>query len=203
MGYESNLLEMTISDNDIGLVPRAVPLLDARDTPSGCSEAEGMQYVQALGQLIGVATLAAQEARFGSAARFDQFFHSMDDSTRSTVAARFDAVVRESQLPSTGATTYYCNDPFGYCDPDTLSYSIPSQNAIGNCPLYYTLSPLSRVCGYQDQTTTSLHELTHLPSVFTPTTQDFAFGVAASSQLSPDQAILNADTYAFYANCKS
>lgn len=47
-----------------------------------------------------------------------------------------------------------------------------------------------------DQVTASLHELTHAPGVYSPGTDDNAYGYSASSALSSSAAILNADTYA-------
>jgi deuterolysin len=203
VSYKSNVLDLTVSGSDIGLVPRAVPFLDSRATPQGCSGSQEAEFSLALQHVVGLATFAALEARFGDARRFDQFFHSFDEAARNAVSARFDSIAREANVASRGSTNFQCTDAFGFCDSNTLSYSIPSQNLVGNCPLYYTLASLSWTCGGQDQTGTTLHEMSHLPSVSNPVTQDFAFGAAASSQLSPEQAILNADTYVFYANCKS
>lgn len=50
--------------------------------------------------------------------------------------------------------------------------------------------------------TTTLHEYTHAPAVFSPGTEDNAYGYSASTSLSSSAAVLNADTYALYANGK-
>lgn len=50
-----------------------------------------------------------------------------------------------------------------------------------------------------DQVTTVVHELTHAPGVFSPGTNDNAYGYSASIALSSSAAVLNADTYALYS----
>lgn len=48
--------------------------------------------------------------------------------------------------------------------------------------------------------TTTLHEYTHAPGVYSPGTDDNAYGYSASVALSSSKAVLNADSYALYAN---
>ena len=45
-----------------------------------------------------------------------------------------------------------------------------------------------------------MHEFTHAPATYSPGTADNAYGYAASTALSSARAVLNADTYALYAN---
>ena len=203
ISYTSNILALTLSNDDIGMVPRAVPFLDKRTILTSCSGAEDAQHRQALGQAVGVAGLAAQAARFGDTSLFEMFFKTTDEVIRQEVAARFEAVSLEASSTTSGVTTYYCEDEFGYCSSNTLAYALPSQNLIANCPLYYTLSSLTRYCGDQDQTTTALHEFTHTPGVFGPGTQDLAYGLRATLRLTTEQALLNADSFALYANGES
>ncbi|ERF75064.1 hypothetical protein EPUS_04846 [Endocarpon pusillum Z07020] len=201
IAYESNLLPLTLSDDDVAVVPRAVPILDKRTILEGCSGQEDVAQREGLGRLINVAPLAAEAARSGDPARFQEFFKTTDDAVRQNVAAKFDAITSESSSTTSGSTTYFCEDQFGYCSPNTLAYTLPSQNLIANCPLFYNrLSSLSTRCRDQDQTTTILHEFTHAPGVFGVGTQDFAYGYAASVQLTARQALRNADTYALFAN---
>lgn len=203
VAYESNVLPLTLSDDEVAIVPRAVPTLDKRTLLRSCSGSDAQQHRQSLGQLVNVAQFAAEAARNGDAARFGEYFKTTDAGARLAVAARFDAVSKEASSTTSGSTTYYCKDLYSYCSSDTLAYTLPSQNLIANCPLYYTLSSLSRSCRQQDQTTTALHEFTHAPGVFGPGTQDFAYGYVASTRLSSAQALQNADTYALFANGES
>lgn len=52
--------------------------------------------------------------------------------------------------------------------------------------------------------TTTLHEYTHAPGVYSPGTEDNGYGYAAATSLSSANAVANADSYALYANgmCK-
>jgi deuterolysin len=203
VAYESNVLPLALSDDDVAVVPRAVPLLDKRTILRSCSGSQGSEHRQSLSQLIDVARFSADAARNGDAATFQEFFKTTASTARENVAARYDAIAREASSTTSGSTTYYCTDPYGYCSPNTLAYTLPSQNVIANCPIYYDLSILSSVCRQQDQVTTALHEFTHAPGVFGPGTQDFAYGYSASTRLSASRAIQNADTYALYANGES
>lgn len=201
IAYESNRLPLTLSDDDVAVVPRAVPILDKRTILRGCSGQEDAEQRESLGRLIYVAPLAAQAARSGDPARFQEYFKTTDYAVREDVAAKFDAITSEASSTISGSTTYYCEDQFGYCSPRTLAYTLPSQNLIANCPLFYSrLSSLSKTCRAQDQTTTILHEFTHAPGVFGVGTQDLAYGYAAAVQLTAEQALQNADTYALFAN---
>lgn len=198
--YESNVLALKLSEDDVAVVARAVPVLDKRTILRSCSGSQNTAHRAALQQLISVAQSAANAARSGSAAKFQEFFKTTTTSARQNVAARYDAIQRETSSTTSGATNYYCTDPYGYCSPNTLAYALPSQNLISNCPIYYSLATFTRSCRTQDQVTTALHEFTHTPGVFSPGTQDNAYGYSASTQLSSSQALNNADTYALYAN---
>jgi len=61
---------------------------------------------------------------------------------------------------------------------------------------------LTSTCHAQDQATTTLHEFTHAPGVYSPGTQDNGYGYSAATALSASRALLNADSYALYANGK-
>lgn len=67
---------------------------------------------------------------------------------------------------------------------------------------YSALPGLTKSCHAQDQATTTLHEMTHAPGVYSPGTQDNGYGYAAATALSSAKAVLNADSYALYANGK-
>ncbi|KAI5806230.1 Deuterolysin metalloprotease family-domain-containing protein [Geopyxis carbonaria] len=100
----------------------------------------------------------------------------------------------------TGDVTYYCEDPMNQCETDVLAYTMPSQSIIANCPIYYSELPADTdTCHAQDQWSTSLHEMTHATAIFSPGTEDNGYGYQAATQLSQEQAVGNADTYALYA----
>jgi deuterolysin len=81
-----------------------------------------------------------------------------------------------------------------------LAYTLPSNNIIVNCPIYYSeLSLITSRCYGQDRATTTLHEFTHAPAVVSPFCEDYAYGYAASTSLPASQALQNADNYALFA----
>jgi len=118
------------------------------------------------------------------------------------VTARLKAVADECNSSTSGVTSYHCRDTYRGCtNSNVLAYTVPSQNYIVNCPLYFNaLQPLAKRCHQQDQATTTLHEMTHAPKVFIPGTDDKGYGYAAASKLDSTQALNNADTYALFTN---
>lgn len=201
MPYNSNELSIDVDAAEAMTVMKAITPLERRTRVSGCSGSRGSALAQALQNSASLANRAAEAATSGSAAKFQEYFRTTDASTRQTVAARLRAVARESSSTSSGSTTYNCNDPYGYCDPNVLAYTLPAYNIIANCNIYYTyLPPLTRSCHAQDQATTTLHEFTHAPGVYSPGTQDYGYGYQAAISLSAYQALNNADSYALYAN---
>jgi len=149
--------------------------------------------------LSAVASRARTAATGGTNSQFQTFFKTTSTSTKNTVTARLNAVASAAAVGA-GSVEYFCTDPLGFCDPDVLAYTVPSEEIIANCDIYYTEIPANtNTCHAQDQWTTSLHELTHAPAVFSPGTQDLGYGFSAATSLSTSQAVLNADTYALYA----
>ncbi|KAJ5662965.1 hypothetical protein N7507_003696 [Penicillium longicatenatum] len=203
--YHSNRLKIKVDAVEASQVVKAIPTLDHhtlnRRTKISCNNATlNQQFTDALRKASSLAAAAATAAREGSADKFQEYYKSTNDSVRATVAARLDAVAREANS-TTSSTTYYCSDEFGYCDSNVLAYTIPSQNAIANCDMYYSYLPeISQSCHHQDRATTSLHEFTHAPGVFSPGTEDYGYGYAAATALQGPEAVLNADTYALYSN---
>lgn len=202
MPYHSNRLKIKVDAAKASQIVKAIPTLDRR-TRMTCDNATLQQELtDALRKASTLAAAAAVAARYGSADKFTEYFKTTNGSVRATVAARLDAVAREANL-TTSTTTYYCSDAYGYCESNVLAYTIPSQNTIANCDIYYSYLPeLSSTCHHQDRATTSLHEFTHAPGVYSPGTEDLGYGYAASTALQSGEAVMNADTYALYANGK-
>lgn len=199
--YASNELSLTIDPRDVELVPNAVPMLGKRVIAADCTGDQGIAFAAAKGRLSDAAKQAASAAREGDETLFEKFFKTQDPAIRAAVGARLEAVSSEAAQVD-GLTTYYCQDPNGYCDSQALAYTLPSQNVIANCDLFYELPELSSACGAQDQTTTVMHQLLHAPAVLQPPTQDLAFGYVASLSLDAQAAFLNSDNYVFYVNGK-
>ncbi|KAF4627706.1 hypothetical protein G7Y89_g10450 [Cudoniella acicularis] len=192
VSFKSNALSIAINETAAAAVPNAIPAISITERTvlqSGCSTANKAATTKALSNCASLANAAATAATSGSSAKFNKYFKSTSISVRSTVAAR---------------TKYYCTDVYGYCDSNALAYTIPSTDEIVNCPIYYTeLTSLTTSCHTQDQTTTTLHEMTRAPAVYSPGTDDNAYGYSAGTKITSAKAILNADTYALYANAAS
>ena len=199
--YNSNELSIDVDAAEASTVMKAIAPLDRRTKTAQCSGSKGSALNQALKNSAMLANKAADAATSGSASKFQEYFKTTNSGTRQTVAARLRAVAKESSSSSSGATTYYCSDAYGYCSSNVLAYTLPAYNIIANCDIYYSyLPPLSGTCHAQDQATTTLHEFTHAPGVYSPGTEDYGYGYQAATSLSANQALNNADSYALYAN---
>ncbi|KAF7717780.1 Penicillolysin [Penicillium ucsense] len=199
--YHSNELKIEVDGGKAAQVEKAVKTLSKRTRETCSSSSRQSALNRALSNAAQLATAAANAAQSGSASKFQEYFKTTSSSVRSTVAARLRAVAREASSASSGATTYYCTDTLGYCETNVLAYTLPSQNIVANCDIYYSYLPaLANTCHAQDQATTTLHEFTHAPGVYSPGTQDNGYGYAAATSLSSSGAVNNADSYALYAN---
>ncbi|KKY16821.1 putative 24 kda metalloproteinase precursor [Phaeomoniella chlamydospora] len=203
VNFESNTLAMSIDGEVAAAVKPAISRrsIDKRTVIQNCSGSKGTSLRNALSNAVTLSNNAATAATSGSTSTFNTYYKSTSSSVRSIVAARFEGVVTEASSTTTGATTYSCTDDYDVCTSGVLAYTYPSLNHIANCDLYYSDLPLlTTTCHAQDQTTTTIHEFTHAPGTYSPGTDDYAYGYSASTALSSSQAVLNADTYALYAN---
>ncbi|KAJ5362740.1 hypothetical protein N7541_003584 [Penicillium brevicompactum] len=199
--YRSNDLKIEVDGTKASRVLKAIKPLDRR-TVESCSNASRKSALdKALSNTVSLATAAANAALSGSASKFNEYFKTTSTATRQVVAARLKAVAKEASSTTSGSTRHYCTDVYGYCETNVLAYTLPSLNVIANCDIYYSYLPaLTGTCHSQDQATTTLHELTHAPGVYSPGTEDNGYGYAAATALSSSAAVLNADSYALYAN---
>ena len=199
--YQSNKLSINVDATKVANVAPAIKIINKRTTVSRCSGTELSALDRALSDAANLASAAANAALYGNAAKFNEYFRATDSQTRQTVSNRLAGVAAQARGTTGGGTTYYCDDVSNYCSPNVLAYTIPSQNIIANCKIYYSYLPhLTSTCHAQDQVTTSIHEFTHAPATYSPGTADNAYGYAASTALSTRLAVLNADTYALYSN---
>lgn len=201
--YDSNDLKIEVDAVKAAQVTKAIKPLDRRTKESCSNTSRKTAFEKALSNSATLATAAAEAALSGSASKFQEYFKTTSSDTRKVVAARLQAVAQESRSTSSGSTTYYCTDTYGYCESNVLAYTLPSLNVIANCDIFYSYLPaLASSCHDQDQATTTLHEFTHAPGVYSPGTDDFGYGYNAATALSSSDAVLNADSYALYANGK-
>jgi deuterolysin len=202
LAYNSNQLEVKVDGKQAAKVKRAFHPLDERTAvQSDCTGSQKTNTLNALKYCVSLASAASTAAKSGSASKFQEYFKSTSTSVRNTVSARLAAVATECGSSTSGKTTQYCTDVYGGCDSNTLAYTLPSQNLVVNCPLYFSDLPvLTGTCHAQDMATTTLHEYTHAPGVYSPGTEDNGYGYAAATALTSSQAVDNADSYALYAN---
>ncbi|KAI1910122.1 ammonium transporter [Ophidiomyces ophidiicola] len=202
MAFKTNQLDLEVDGALAASVAKAITALSPRTrVDSGCSGAEKNSLLAALKSSASLSQAAARAAQ-SNPTKLAEYFRNSDSRTVQAVVARFQAVARESSSTTGGSTRYYCKDSMGGCQQNVLAYTLPSQNLVVNCPIYYRLPPLSRSCHAQDQATTTLHEFTHNPGVYQPFCQDNAYGYENCRRLSAQQALNNADSYALFANGK-
>ncbi len=161
---------------------------------SDCSGAELSATVDAINGASSLAQAAADVASSDDD-KLEEYFHST--SVRDQVVDVFNKVAQETSSTSSGAA-YYCTDVFDSCSSGVLAYTLPSQDYIVNCPLFFSDLPgASSQCHAQDQQSTALHETTHLSEI--AGTDDNGYGYDAATALSTQDALNNADTYALFA----
>ncbi|KAJ5584790.1 uncharacterized protein N7459_004590 [Penicillium hispanicum] len=199
--YHSNDLQIEVDGVKASQVAKAIKPLGRRTKERCIDSSKRSALEKAINNTMSLANAAAHAALGGSAAKFNEYFKTTDSATRQVVAARLQAVAKEAGSTTSGSTSYYCTDHYGFCETNVLAYTLPALNVIANCEIYYTYLPaLATVCHDQDQATTSLHEFTHAPGVYSPGTEDLGYGYSAATALNSEQAVRNADTYALYAN---
>lgn len=203
LSFSSNTLTMDVDSAKAATVVKAVDKFTSKrtDIQSDCTGSKLSALKTALSNCQTLANAAATAATSGSASKFSEYFKTTSSSTRSTVAARLSAVATDCGKTASGATDSYCSDIYGACSSNVLAYTLPSTNEIAYCNLFFSYLPaLSGTCHAQDQATTVLHEETHAPAVYNPGTEDNGYGYSAATSLSSSAAVLNADSYALYAN---
>lgn len=199
--YNSNDLKIDVDGSKASRVPKALRSLERRTEESCTSPGRKSTLERAFANTVKLANAAASAAQSVSSSTFSEYFKTSSSSTRSIVGARLTAVAQEAASAISGSTIYYCSDPYGYCDANVLAYTLPSRNEIANCDIFYSSLPaLADSCHEQDQATTVLHEFTHAPGVYSPGTDDLGYGYAAATSLDSSEAVLNADSYALFAN---
>ena len=197
LAYESNKLSMNIDGALAAKVSKALDLRRRTAVSSDCTGSKLSAVRTALSNCVSLANAAASAARSGT--KLSTYFRSTSSSVASTVAARLTAVAGDCGGGS--RTETHCTDQYQACSSNVLAYTAPAANFIAYCNLFFTALPaLASTCHGQDQATTVLHETTHAPGVYSPGTDDYAYGYNNAIRLSTSQAVLNADSYALYAN---
>jgi len=194
--FESDALELTVDPVAAAKVEKIVK----RITIDECTATEATTLENAFSLIVPRAAEAATAALTGTADRMEEYFKASDSETRSEVADRYNAISSNAETTNSGFATYFCEDFYGFCEVMALSYTLSTDNSMVNCPLYYSyLQETITSCHSQDQWSVSLHEMTHVPDIYSPYTNDYTYGYAASTALPRNLSLLNADNYALFA----
>ncbi|KAK2027829.1 deuterolysin metalloprotease [Colletotrichum zoysiae] len=167
------------------------------------SDCQGDQLDTVNLALSNCVTLAEQAAgATGNDTRMDEYFKDTSDEAKNNVTDVFNKIAGECQSNIDGVSKQYCGDVYKSCSPGVLAYTVPAYSYMVNCPLYFSALPsLTTSCHGQDQTTTTLHEMTHLLQM--KGTLDFGvYGYDAMKTLESSQNLNHADTYCLFANGK-
>ncbi|KAI0512490.1 neutral protease [Xylaria bambusicola] len=160
-------------------------------------DCSGSELEATVNGINGAAELAQAAASAASSDddKLVEFFGTT--SVRDQVVDVFNKVADETSSTSSGAA-YYCTDVYSACSNGVLAYTLPSEDFIVNCPLFFSdLPAASSQCHAQDQQSTALHETTHLSEI--AGTDDLGYGYSAATALSTQDALNNADSYALFA----
>jgi deuterolysin len=178
--------------------------LKTRNTlQSDCSPSQSTAVSNANKACARMATSAAEAAASGSASTFQEFFKDTSSATRSHVAAQFRKVAAECSSTPGGTGTSFCTDQKRECGGGLLAYTYwqdqGNDNHFGTtyyCPIYFeTLVASDAGCNDQSQASNTLHETTHAVLG----TRDIAYGPGNVRRLEAGQALMNADSYTYYA----
>lgn len=147
--YASNELDITVDGTEAAKVPRAYPLLKRTNLQTQtCNANQRQALTTSFRSCSQVSSAAASAAQSGDAAKFREYFKTTSSSTRGNVAARFRAIATECGSTTSGQTEYHCNDVYQACSPGVLAYTLPSQDLVVSCPIFFSNLPvgLSRTC---------------------------------------------------------
>jgi deuterolysin len=112
-----------------------------------CSASRLRSLTSALSYCRQLASVAASQAQSGSAQKFQEYFKTTSASVRGNVAARLRAIANECASTTGGATTYYCTDVYRACSQGVLAYTLPSENLVVSCPIFFNNLPvITRSC---------------------------------------------------------
>lgn len=202
--FTSNHLSLDVDGARASQVTKAIHAnLASRSTVSSdCSASQKSTVLEGIRRCASQATAAANAALTGSASKFQEYFKSTATKDRQLVANRLKAVAKECSSTPGGVLAVHCADVYHYCSSNTFAYTIPSDSAVVWCNQYWTHDLETTQCHGDDKAGTTIHEFTHAPAVFSPGTDDNAYGYEDCMTLSREEALNNADTYEYYANGK-
>ncbi len=199
---KSNMINMYVEARKVSF-PGTVINGRTNMNVAGCNGTHKAASTTALANCQNLALAAAADAMDPTSDRFVEYFKTNSSDTRRTVAGRLTAVAQECSVLDSGVSRYFCYDYYSLCEIDgpLNAYTLWDIDTVVMCPLFYdTLPPLPLGCHRQAQATTTIHEMTHCEGVYSPHTNDWAYGYNESTALGPEKALANADSYSLYAS---
>ncbi|EEP76406.1 predicted protein [Uncinocarpus reesii 1704] len=200
--FKSNELTIDIDGDEAAKVHASVmSTLGKRSRVDGrtCQGRAGQIIVNSLRSCVGYAQAAAQGAANGDAQKFQEYFKTTSPQVRQNVARRFQAIAQECSSPSQGRSIVFCQDVYGYCQRGLIAYTVFANSHVATCPDFYRLPARVNQGLGPDHGYVMVHELTHAPAVFSPYTQDYAYGYQQCRRLNAQQSLGNADNYSLFA----
>ncbi|WEW61665.1 ammonium permease mep3 [Emydomyces testavorans] len=201
MMYSANELKLEVDGKMAASVAQSIPELEKRTRiDQRCPQNYRGILERGLQTAAGYANRASQAASQGT--KFQEFFKTMDNRARQSASARYRAIAGECGSTSNGRTTYYCDDRFNGCQQGVIAYTIPARSVVVSCPAYWRLPARVNQGLAPDHGYVIVHEFTHATSIYSPGTQDHAYGYENCRRLNSQQSLSNADNYSLYAACK-
>ncbi|KAL4973834.1 Deuterolysin metalloprotease family-domain-containing protein [Aspergillus desertorum] len=199
LANEKKFLTFSYKSNDISFTAPTDTTGRLEDRSTLVCSDEYNQIVQdAISRAAEMATAAAADARTGSAL-FQKYFKSTSEDDMQEVAGRLDSIAKEAT--TTGQLKYYCEPTAeDYCAGNVAAMTYPTLNRVVNCPGYYASTKVSDYCGYLDQAAITLHEYAHADALYSPGTEDIAYGYESVLSLDTEDSKNNADNFAYYAS---
>ena len=135
------------------------------------------------------------------------FFKADDKATKKIIIDRLTAIVKALETENS-RQRIGCSEATG---PDKRNHQLcvaagamamtdPATGKVSFCPLAKRYPVEFKSCGDSNWGGVLLHELTHSPVVFKPTTQDITYSLSGCKGLSKSRALLNANNYKFLAD---
>lgn len=119
------------------------------------------------------------------------------------MSKRYQVYATECAAGNSGKATITCTDKGRWCNSNVVAYADVNRTQMVPCDYYFNSEPVKASrCRQQDQGVVTLHEFTHLPGLYSPPTQDYGYSPSELNALPSAKALLNAETYAFYASGK-
>lgn len=167
-------------------------------TDQSCPSDRAATVAGAISDCYTYAYWSKQEALYGRADRMQDFFKADDQSTRQKVGEVFDAVMKECQ--NGPKSDVFClsgpGQKYRQCPDGVVAYTHFDSLDIQLCDIWFTrYDARTRYCHGADRASLFLHETTHA----TKGTQDLAYFYENVIKLPTDKALINADTYALFA----